>query len=82
VIANGLIIILSSRVSDPRAAQQLSSALVLPFLIIFLGHASGWIVLGVRVALTIAAVLLAGAGGCLFLAVRLFHRDAILTRWK
>ncbi len=82
VVAIGTIIMLSSRVNDPRAAQQLASAVVLPFLVIFLGQASGWIVLGVGIALFVAAVLLVLALGCTLGAVIMFRRDVILTRWK
>jgi ABC-2 type transport system permease protein len=82
VTAVAALTMVSSRVSDPRTAQQLSTAVVLPFLVIFLGQAAGWLTLGIPTALAIAAVLLILAIAVSYAAMRLFQREAILTRWK
>jgi ABC-2 type transport system permease protein len=82
VIAVAALTIISSRVSDPRTAQQLSTSVVLPFLVVFLGQAAGWITLGIPVSLAIAALLLVLAIVFSYAATRLFQRDTILTRWK
>jgi ABC-2 type transport system permease protein len=82
IVAVSALIMISSRVNDPRTAQQLSSAIVLPFLVLFLGQASGWLTLGVGVALTIAGILALIAASAVWGATRVFQRDVILTRWK
>jgi ABC-2 type transport system permease protein len=82
LIAIGIAVAVSSRVNDPRTAQQISSALVLPFLMIFFGQLVGVLVLDVPLALGAALVLAALAGLALWVAARLFQREAILTRWK
>ena len=75
-------VIVSSRVNDIRAAQQIGSLVVLPliFLIIFAvtGVAGSNFLLGlaVAVALAIADVAL------FYLAKATFQREEILTKWK
>jgi ABC-2 type transport system permease protein len=82
VIAVAALTIVSSRVSDARTAQQLSTAVVLPFLVLFLGQAAGWLTLGISVAFGIAAIILLLAIVASYAAIRMFQREAILTRWK
>ena len=74
-------VFVSSRVNDPRAAQQFSSLIVLVL-------AGGvFLVLGMAVATPLLAILAAvGFGllgaGSVYLAARLFRREIILTRWN
>jgi len=82
IVAVAALIIISSRVNDPRTAQQLSTAIVLPFLVLFLGQAAGWLTLGVPVAVAVAIDLAIMALLCIWGALRLFQREVILTRWK
>jgi ABC-2 type transport system permease protein len=77
-----LIVVLSSRVNDPRTAQQFSAVLVVPVLALLFGQLAGVIVLGPALALGIGAVLAIVAGGAVWLATRLFQREVILTRWR
>jgi len=56
-------VVLSSRVNDPRTAQQISAGLVVPVLGLLFGQLAGVIVLGPAVALGIAAVLAVIAAG-------------------
>ena len=77
-----LIVVLSSRVNDPRTAQQLSAVLVVPVIALLFGQLAGVIVLGPGVALGIGAVLALIAAGALWFATRLFQREVILTRWR
>ncbi len=72
----------SSRVNDPRVAEQLSALVILPLLALFFGQISGFIVVNQRVVLLMAAVLLLLDSGLIWLAVRLFERETILTRWR
>jgi len=82
LIGVALIVVLSSRVNDPRTAQQISAVLVVPVLGLLFGQLAGVIVLGPAVALGIAAVLAVIAAAALWFATRLFQREVILTRWR
>lgn len=73
---------ISSRVNDPRTAQQISVVLIIPIMGIFFGQLTGLLVLNPILALTGAAVLGLIAAGSLWVAARLFQREAILTRWS
>ncbi len=77
-----LSIMISSRVNDPRVAEQLSSLVVIPLVALFMGQSFGaiqydlvlvtWVTLGM---VLLDAVLL-------YFAIQLFQRETILTRWK
>ena len=82
LIGVALIVVLSSRVNDPRTAQQISAVLVVPVLGLLFGQLAGVILLGPAVALGIAAVLAVIAAGALWFAARLSQRGVILTRWR
>ena len=82
LIGVALIVVLSSRVNDPRTAQQFSAVLVVPVLALLFGQLAGVIVLGPALALGIGVILAIVAAGALWTATRLFQREAILTRWR
>jgi ABC-2 type transport system permease protein len=82
LIGVALIVVLSSRVNDPRTAQQISSVLVVPVVALLFGQLAGVIVLGPAVALGIGAVLAVIAAGAVWVATQLFQREVILTRWR
>jgi ABC-2 type transport system permease protein len=82
LIGVALIVVLSSRVNDPRTAQQISAVLVVPVLGLLFGQLAGVIVLGPALALGIGAVLAVIAAASLWFAARLFQREVILTRWR
>jgi hypothetical protein len=63
LIGVALSVVLSSRVNDPRAAQQFSAVLVVPVLGLLFGQVAGVIVLGPGLALGIAVVLAIIAAG-------------------
>lgn len=73
---------ISSRVNDPRTAQQFSAWFVVPFLLIFFGQMFGFIVLGVFFALAALLVLIALTIAAFWFVTRLFQREVILTHWK
>ncbi len=75
-------IIVSSRVNDPRVAEQVSMIIILPVLAAFFGQMSGIITLNINFMLV--SVLLLGLvdSVLVFLSVRLFQRETIITRWK
>lgn len=82
LIGVALIVVLSSRVNDPRTAQQISAVLVVPVMALLLGQLAGVIVLSPALALGIGVVLAVVAVVALWLAARLFQREVILTRWR
>lgn len=75
-------IIISSRVNDPRVAEQVSMIIILPVLAAFFGQMAGIIVLNISFMITSAIVLTLVDAVLVFLSVRLFQRETIITRWK
>jgi ABC-2 type transport system permease protein len=72
----------SSRTTDPRIAEQISSILILPVIVVLFTQIAGVITINVPSVL-IAALVLALADVALVMAgARLFQRENILTRWK
>lgn len=82
LIGIALIVILSSRVNDPRTAQQISAVLVVPVLALLFGQLAGVIVLGPTLALVIGVILGVIGVVVVWVASRLFQREVILTRWR
>jgi ABC-2 type transport system permease protein len=75
-------IAISSRVNDPRAAQQIGTVIVLPIVGFMVIQLQSGNLLAVRDYLAAAGVVaLVGVAG-LRVAVRLFGRESILTRWR
>ncbi|GAB4574138.1 MAG: ABC transporter permease subunit [Anaerolineae bacterium] len=75
-------LMVSSRVNDPRAAEQLGMVVIVPVLALIFGQVAGVITFNVAVALGMSVVLAGMDALLLALAVRLFDRETILTRWK
>jgi len=75
-------IIVSSRMSDVRASQQVGSLVVLPVILIFIGGVSGAVSFGVPSMLLIGAILLAIDAGVFLLVKKSFQRENILVKWK
>jgi ABC-2 type transport system permease protein len=75
-------VIVSSRMNDPRAAQQVTGIFVVPIIILSLVVMAGKIFLSVWMVMLAATVVLALDCVALYLAIRLFQRETILTRWK
>jgi len=82
LIAIAAMVAISSRVNDPRTAQQFSAWIVVPFLVVFFGQLAGVLVLSPLVALGAAFGLALIAGLAVLGATRLFQREVILTRWR
>ena len=72
----------SARVNDARTAQQLGIFVILPIPALLLGQLFGGIELTVPVILWISLFLAIVNAGLMWLAIRLFDRETILTRWK
>lgn len=82
VTSVGLALIISSRVNDTRVAQQASVILILPILGLFIGQMAGWVLLDINLVLLVSLALLLVNAVLLWLAVKLFRREAILTSWR
>lgn len=82
LLAVGIAVVGSSRTNDPRAAQQLGAVVILPVSGLLFAQVFGVVLLDVRLMLLVAFVALLADLGLLWLAVRLFDREAILTRWR
>ena len=81
LIAIDASVAISSRVNDPRTAQQLSGVAVVPILVIFFGQLAGLLVFSPALSLITAAVLALVAALATWGAARLFRREVILTKW-
>ena len=75
-------VIVSSRVNDPRVAQQIGGVIIVPIIGVTLVQATGSILVGASGYLLLAAIILAISLAGLRLGVTLFDREAILTRWR
>lgn len=82
VLSTCIAVIVSSRASDPRVAEQLSALVILPLILLIVGQSVGLILIDRQLMLLLALVVLILDGVLLYLAVRLFQRETILTRWK
>jgi ABC-2 type transport system permease protein len=82
LLAVSIAIMVSSRVSDPRVAEQLSAVVVLPLILFIVGQSVGFILINQQLIVIIAIVVALLDIGLLYLSVRLFQRETILTRWK
>jgi ABC-2 type transport system permease protein len=75
-------VIVSSRASDPRSAQQISGLMILPVTGVFVAQLLGVVAIG-------SPAIALGSLACLILnvilfwiGVRVFERESILTRWR
>jgi ABC-2 type transport system permease protein len=77
-----LAVMISSRVNDPRAAEQLAALIILPVMAIFIGQLMGAVIVNQTFLLALAAALVVVDLALMYFATRLFQRENILTRWK
>jgi ABC-2 type transport system permease protein len=82
VMAVNVGVIVSSRTSDPRAAEQLGSLVILPLMILFIGPLTGFIMLSAATFWVSSLIVALLDAGLMVLGVKLFQRETILTRWK
>lgn len=75
-------LMVSSRSTDPRAAQQVAGLGVLPLVGLIFGQLSGFVLVSAPLVLTLCGTLLVLDAGLWWLATQVFEREAILTRWK
>jgi ABC-2 type transport system permease protein len=75
-------LMISSRVTDPRAAEQISVVIIVPVLLIFFAQIAGLFYINASFVIGTAIVLLITDLIMLYFAERVFQRETILTRWK
>lgn len=74
--------IISSRSTDSRAAYQFASLAVVPCLIPLIVYSARFTAVDLKFVGIEGGILLALNAGLLFLGIKVFQREEILTRWK
>lgn len=82
VIAVNFAIYISSRVTDPRAAEQISGVLIVPFLGVVFAQLAGVLTVNVTFMLLAIGVCAIIAVALTYLGTLVFDRENILTKWK
>jgi ABC-type Na+ efflux pump permease subunit len=82
LFGNAMAVVVSSRVLDPRAAQNLAATTVLPLLGLLVVQLAGRIALGPRFYFVLALGVALADVALVFAAVRLFDRERLLTQWR
>lgn len=82
LMAVSVSVMVSSRVNDPRVAEQLSMVVIIPVLAVFFGQLAGLFVINQQLILVSALILIIFDAFLIYLSVQLFQRETILTRWK
>jgi ABC-2 type transport system permease protein len=82
VLAVTFSLMVSSRVNDPRVAEQISMVMIVPVLGGFFGQIFGLFVLNAQIISVVAIIMLLLDALMLYLTTRVFQREQILTRWK
>lgn len=82
LFGNAMAVVVSARVLDPRAAQNLSATTVLPLLGLLVVQLAGRIALGPRFYVAMALGVASADAVLVLIAVRLFDRERLLTRWR
>jgi ABC-2 type transport system permease protein len=75
-------VIISSRATDARSAQQYAGLVFFPFIIIYVSGEIGFFPLDTNNLFYIAAGLVVVVLALFFASEKLFRREEILTRWK
>lgn len=75
-------VLVSSKVTDVRAAQQLGGFVIMPVVILMLGVLAGFIFLSPVMIFIFAGLYAILDVGLFFFARAIFNREAILTKWS
>jgi ABC-2 type transport system permease protein len=75
-------VIVSARSNDPRVAQQIGGIVIVPIIGLVLLQATGTLLVGPVGYTVLALIVLVVSLVGLHAGVRLFDREAILTRWR
>lgn len=82
IMAVNFAILVSSRVNDPRVAEQISAILIVPLLVLVLGQMAGLIILNITTMLVFCLIIALIDVGMIYLGAKLFQRETILTKWR
>lgn len=82
VLAVNVGLLVSSRVDDPRAAEQLSMFVIVPVLALFFAQIAGVLFVNLQTMVWLASALVVVDAALIGLGNRVFQRETILTRWK
>jgi ABC-2 type transport system permease protein len=82
ILSVNFALIVSSRVTDPRVAEQISAVLIVPILGFIFGQLAGVILADLKFMAYTALVLVGLDVALVYLGARLFQRETILTKWK
>ena len=82
VLGVSIAVMISSRVSDPRVAEQISGIFVLPVVFLFVGQTTGLILINEQFILWMALGLVILDIILFYFATQVFQRETILSRWK
>lgn len=81
-LAVNIAIMISSRVTDPRVAEQLSGAVVLPIVLLMVAQVSGLFIIDLQLVWASGFVILVIDVILAYFGQQIFEREKILTRWK
>lgn len=82
LLSVSIAVIISSRVNDTRAVQQIGGFIVMPIVVLGIAQTTGLILLNAATFIIGAVVVAALDILILRIGVRLFQRERILTQWK
>lgn len=82
ILAVNFAVMVSSRVSDPRTAEQVSAILIVPFMALVFGQMAGIILLYVTTMLIFCGIIVILDIVSIVLGAKLFQRETILTKWR
>lgn len=82
VAAVNMAVLVSSRVNDPRVAEQISAVLIVPIMAVMFAQIGGLLVVNRDLMMISAAVMLVVDAALIYAGARIFQRETILTRWK
>lgn len=74
-------IAVSSRVNDPRSAQQVAVLVILPLILMLVGQIAGAFFITTAMLLLLCLAMIAAWGVLILISIALFERETILTRW-
>lgn len=82
LLAVCIAMMISSRVSDPRVAEQISMLIILPIIVGVVGQSAGVILIDREFVLVVALAIVIIDAVLIYVGVQAFQRETILTRWK
>jgi ABC-2 type transport system permease protein len=82
IMGVSIAVMVSSRVNDPRVAEQISGVFVLPVVGLFIGQTTGYILVNQQFILWMTGIVFILDVILFYFAVQIFQRETILSRWK